>query len=272
MRRLLILVAVAAASLAVAVPGARAAGSGACYYGWAGTSVNCGGGYVVPGTPAPTPPPANTPLPSGGAPAPPVTLAWYVVAGPNGPCMVFGPATSGSTASIIMWQQPIQFPLCPPPPATPATPSGAPQPPSAAGLAVHFWRTIPLPVPRPDIPPGYAICGKEAYLVTNGTTTPAPWSEATPLGTLSVKASGSYLVNWGDGSGWSGPYPFEGEPYPDGRITHVYDVAGTYNVTVEESWTATWSLGGAAGTLGGLHTTATIDGFQARQLEPVLNS
>jgi len=116
-----------------------------------------------------------------------------------------------------------------------------------ATLAVRFWHTLPLPVPKPTIPPGYAITGKTAYLVTNGTLDPTPYAENTPLGELNIMATGSYQVDWGDGTSptWNGPYGFEGLPWPNGSIGHTYDVTGNYSVIVVENWTASWTLGPA---------------------------
>jgi hypothetical protein len=137
---------------------------------------------------------------------------------------------------------------------------------------VQFWETIPLPVPRAVIPPGYAITGKPAYLVTTGTLAPPSYQHATPLGLLSIRAHASYQVDWGDGTSplWAGPYTDEGLPYPDGTISHTYDNVGTVTVTVQEDWTATWALGNASGTLNALHTTATIAGFPVRQIQAVI--
>ncbi|HWE54488.1 MAG TPA: hypothetical protein VG435_03205 [Acidimicrobiales bacterium] len=140
--------------------------------------------------------------------------------------------------------------------------------------AVQFWQTIPLPAPKPSIPPGYALAGKTAYLVTHGQTRPAATTENTPLGPLTVSATGSYEVDWGDGSAprWTGPYAAEGEPYPNGQITHTFDDAGTFTVTVQETWTATWTLAGQTGVLTGLHTTGTIPGFQVQQAQAVIGN
>jgi hypothetical protein len=137
---------------------------------------------------------------------------------------------------------------------------------------VQFWRTIPLPVPHPSIPPGYAITGKLAYLVTDGTVAPARYEKPTPLGALSISARGSYLVDWGDGTfpTWTGPYGEEGGPYPDGLIFHTYDNTGSVTVTLREVWTATWALGSDHGVLAALQTTATVADFSVRQLQAVI--
>ncbi len=169
-------------------------------------------------------------------------------------------------------------------PACPATPRAppravaapaAPTPPPAinpAVLAEQYWQTIPLPGPHPTVPPGWALCGEPAYLVTGGATAPASTNNATPIGQLNITPIGTYWVNWGDGGGWSGPYPHEGLPWPNGTISHTYDTVGTATVTVRETWTATWSLGPANGTLSGLTTTATIPNLPIRQLQTVLTN
>ena len=149
-----------------------------------------------------------------------------------------------------------------------------PAPVDPAALALQFWKTIPLPVPQPSIPPGYAITGKPAYLVTHGQTAPAPYVFTTPIGLLRITAHGRYSVDWGDGStpAWTGPYSSEGQPWPQGDITHTFEFVGSYNVLISEAWSATWTLAGASGTLGGLRTTATIAAFPVQQVQAVLTN
>ena len=269
---LTLFVAIAATFMLAGNAPAWAGGTGSCFRGRFGTTIDCGGGYVIP---APAPAPAPTPPP---APAVhPVPLALYVANGPNGPCMALGPANPAPNATVTAWLATVHFPNCPPNPGPNGGPAPALTPIDPVSLAVRFWHTIPLPAPRPTIPPGYAVTGKRAYLVTNGTTAPPPYTTSTPLGTLTVSATGTYRVDWGDPyagarSGWQGPYAAEGQPWPNGRITHTYDYTGAYDVTVEEDWTAVWHLAGAAGTLGGLHTTATIPGFRVEQLQAVITN
>jgi hypothetical protein len=162
------------------------------------------------------------------------------------------------------------LPQCPAPPAAPAAAAVAARPAvNPVALAQHFFQTIPLPVPHPRIPPGYAITGLPAYLVTGGDLNPGAYTEGTPAGALAVHAHGTYYVNWGDGA-TTGPYDTEGEPYPNGNISHAYDNVGYYTVTVTVQWTATWALGPAHGLLGGLHTEATIPDFPVRQSQAVI--
>jgi len=156
----------------------------------------------------------------------------------------------------------------PPCPATTAPPLRAVSP---ATLAEEFWETIPLPRPEPKLPPGYAITGKPIYLLTGDSRTPPPWVRQTPLGTLVVTARGTYTVKWGTGTSpaVSGPYSSTGGTYPHGTITHTYDVAGTYTIRVEETWSATWRLGDYGGSLQDLRTSATVS-FPVHQVQAVL--
>jgi hypothetical protein len=138
-----------------------------------------------------------------------------------------------------------------------------------AVVAARFWETIPLPAPKPTVPPGYAITGKPAYLVTNGQLAPSTFHQQTVVGALHISARGAYEVDWGDGS-VTGPYSYEGLPYPNGNIAHTYDNVGYFTVTLTETWTATWSLGAAAGTLQQLRTQGVINAFPVRQLQAVI--
>ena len=129
--------------------------------------------------------------------------------------------------------------------------------PTPAQVAEAFLRTIPLPVPGPAIAPdGQAITGLAAFLETNGSLSHV-MDEPTPLGPLEVEAKGEYFVDWGDGSPEAGPFAFEGEAYPTGRIFHHYRWTGDYTVTLRTSWSATWRLGGDSGTVEGLRTETT---------------
>lgn len=156
---------------------------------------------------------------------------------------------------------------CPEQPGTPGHPTPFDTP---SIIARRYWdQDIPLPNPAPSIAPGRAITGKLAYLETKGELTHA-YTENTVFGVLQITAHGSYTVDWGDGEK-TGPYNFEGKPWPDGQITHDYLKVGTYNVVVTEKWTADWSLGGESGVLRTLQTTGTINNFPVQQIQAVIS-
>ena len=152
------------------------------------------------------------------------------------------------------------YPECPPGyeagPRDPATGPGILDTP--ASFAARFWQNVPLPEPSPQIQPGRAITGKFAYLETRGTTSHTFDLATTPFGPLYIVATGNYFVDWGDGT-TTGPHSQEGDPWPNGRITHEYLRVGTYDVVVSERWTATWNFGAESGTLSELRTTGASD-------------
>jgi hypothetical protein len=154
------------------------------------------------------------------------------------------------------------YPLCPgslPPPQVTA--------PSAALL---LWRDrVKLPPPAPRIAPGWGIVGKEAFLEIGGARDPAPWTFTAFGYTITISAHSRYEVDWGDGTRASG-LTSQGGPWPDGRITHPYEVDGTFRVTVRQRWTATWSAtDGEQGAIDdGLLTVGALD-FPVRELQAV---
>jgi hypothetical protein len=137
-------------------------------------------------------------------------------------------------------------------------------------IAMRYWEQVPLPKPAPYIAPGRAITGKVAYLETNGKITETYTNSMTPYGQLVIVASGSYEVDWGDGTAPKS-HAFEGEAWPHGRITHVYEDVGSYDIVVTERWTATWSLGGQQGRLRALATSGTIDNLPVEQIQAVVS-
>ncbi|HEX7167975.1 MAG TPA: hypothetical protein VF230_13440 [Acidimicrobiales bacterium] len=125
------------------------------------------------------------------------------------------------------------------------------------------------PPPRPEIDPGYAITGKPAYLETNGNLTPTPERRPTPLGDIDVTFTGTYRIDWGDGTPIE-THPTEGAPWPAGTIAHTYTNTGTYDVVVSIAWTATWRIADTTGIItDNLTSTAIIDNFDVRQLQAV---
>jgi hypothetical protein len=260
MSRIILIAAILGALLQVAAPmtaEADTASSAICVIGSLGGTLLCGGVYVIrqPGT---------REHGHGGAPkVAPQPSVPFVTVGAPGLCVAPG---SGLPPNVNPYQPTPGLAACPLNfgPAPPAT--------NPVDLAISFWRTIPLPVPRPQVPPGYAITGLPAYLVTDGSLHPRPYAENTPLGPLTIVAAGSYLVNWGDGTSptWAGPFGREGEPYPGGNIAHTYDRTGVVTVTLDENWSATWTIGPFHGELPDLRTAATIPNFRVSQLQAVI--
>lgn len=137
-------------------------------------------------------------------------------------------------------------------------------------VALSFWEQADLPAPAPHIAPGWMITGMRAYLEANTSTT-AHFEYDTPFGLLVIDARAAELVvDWGDGTGRE-RYESLGGPWPDGDVVHIYADKGSVDVTATQDWTATWTLGGASGTLDGMQTTGNIDNLQLRELEAVLD-
>jgi hypothetical protein len=153
-----------------------------------------------------------------------------------------------------IWAQNNGIPPCPP-----EDDADAAAVPTPAEVAEAFLREVPLPAPEPRIAPdGQAITGLAAYLETNGTLAHTVGPNPTALGPIVVEATSVYWVDWGDDTPEAGPFTFEGEAYPTGRIWHGYRQRGDYTVTVRQAWTASWRLGAESGTVEGLQTEASI--------------
>ena len=188
----------------------------------------------------------------------------YYEEGTSQPSPARGPSEmdegSGNSSSL--------YSTAPPCPAQPRLPGQTGPIETAAMVARRYWEQIPLPKPRPQIAPGRAITGKLAYLETHGETRHV-YTNSTVFGSLEIVATGTYVVDWGDGT-TTGPHAFEGKPWPSGQITHDYLDVGTYDIVVTERWTATWRIGGQSGVLRTLQTTGTIGAFPVEQLQAVI--
>ena len=138
-----------------------------------------------------------------------------------------------------------------------------------AVLAEVFWGEVLLPRPVPRIEPGWAMTGRLAYLETRAPTTQT-FTRDTPLGPLTITATGEFLVDWGDGTR-TGPHTNAGAPWPEGRITHGYTTARTVDVVVTEQWRATWALAGRTGNLTALRTEGSIEDLPVREVQAVRN-
>lgn len=158
----------------------------------------------------------------------------------------------------------------PRPPNRPGGRGGAPPPPpiSPTEIVEQTIVNVRLPQPRPTIDPGHAVTGLKAYLETGNRTSHTFAPIDTVLGPLSISATSTYTVNWGDGT-TTGPHSSSGGAYPKGDITHVYQDAQTVDVTVTQNWTARWRLAGQSGTIGGLQSASRIDDFEVREVQAV---
>ena len=125
---------------------------------------------------------------------------------------------------------------------------------------------VSLPSPKPSVDPGYAVTGLRAYLETGNSVTHTFEPIGTVLGPLSISASSTYTVDWGDGT-TTGPHSSSGGKYPDGDITYVYRDVGTVDITVTQNWTATWSLAGQSGTISGLVSSGDLEDFDVREVQ-----
>ena len=192
-----------------------------------------------------------------------VATGWHAEGSPvpadAAPPIVPGPNAERANDQFSIYYQ--EYPPCP-------AREGEQQVGTPAEWAARFWEQVPLPRPQPYIAPGWAIVGKPGYLETNGEVRHT-YETTSPFGPLQIHATGRYYVDWGDGE-TTGPYSFEGKPWPDGEITHDWIWSGTYDILVTQKWTATWSFGPNSGVLRQLQTSGTIDDFRARQIQAVI--
>lgn len=271
------------------VPGASASGptNGAVCQGTIITSPTDGPPASGGGTPGPAGSGSTSSqqsTSSGARPAPVVKYIPYdrVTTGPDGqPCVTTGYYAEGTqpndaagvdtvTHNVrdIHNLPPLEYPPCPRQPQAPGQPVLNEPAETPSMIARRYWEEVPLPHPQPRIAPGRAITGKLAYLETRGFTS-RTYTNDTIVGPLRIDATGSYTVAWGDGA-TSGPFSFEGEPWPGGAITHEYIAVGFYDVVVTQHWTARWSLGGQSGVLRTLQTSGSITDFPVQQIQAVI--
>jgi hypothetical protein len=138
--------------------------------------------------------------------------------------------------------------------------------------AVRRTAVAQLPRPRPTIPPGLALTGLPAYLVTGHLLGFGPVTRRLDLGTVSpavtFSGTGTTTVVWGDGATSSHDVP--GRPYPDGEVVHTYRDRGTYTVQVIDTWRVTYDVDGILG--GVLEATldpVTIEAFPVQEYRAV---
>jgi hypothetical protein len=136
-------------------------------------------------------------------------------------------------------------------------------------------RTIRDDMPRPtvEVPPGYALTGMEAYLVTNHQLEYGPVTHVVDLGIaeldVTVTATGMTEVDWGDGT--VATYHAPGTPWPDGNVTHTYRDTGIVTISVTDIWQVTYRVPalGIEDTITAPLPTQTLEDFEIQQVQAV---
>jgi hypothetical protein len=147
------------------------------------------------------------------------------------------------------------------------TPTIAPAAPTPDQVARDFWDVRLLPSPSLHMQPGYAVTGKRVYLEIDSEATKhfdVPDALGPPV---SIEATSTYVIDWGDGVIES--TTSRGGPWPHGDVTHVYTTsAAARTVTVTQQWSATWRAGGQQGALDNLRTGGSLT-FRVTQVQAV---
>jgi hypothetical protein len=136
-------------------------------------------------------------------------------------------------------------------------------------------RTIRDDMPRPilEVPPGYALTGMPAYLVTNHDLEYGPVTHTVDLGMavfdVTVTATGTTEVDWGDGTVVT--YHSPGAPWPDGEVVHTYRDAGTVTISVLDTWEVTYRVPalGIVDTVTAPLPARALDAFEIQQVQAV---
>jgi hypothetical protein len=136
-------------------------------------------------------------------------------------------------------------------------------------------RTVEDQLPRPtlEVPPGYALTGMPAYLVTNHTLDYGPVTHDVDLGIMTlqvtVTATGTTQVDWGDGHVET--YHAPGTPWPHGQVHHTYIDTGTVTITATDTWQVTYEVPelDIVDTVTAPLAPRTLDGFEIQQLQAV---
>jgi hypothetical protein len=144
-----------------------------------------------------------------------------------------------------------------------------------AVLRDAITRTIRDDMPRPtvEVPPGYALTGMEAYLVTNHQLEYGPVTHTVNLGIavldVIVTATAVTEVDWGDGT--VATYHTPGTPWPDGSVTHTYRDSGVVSISVTDIWQVTYRVPalGIEDTVTAPLPTRTLDDFEVQQVQAV---
>ena len=131
--------------------------------------------------------------------------------------------------------------------------------------------TTQLPLPAPQIEPGWSLTGLPAYLEIGAPTTYTAEvaGEALPV-VVTFEASASYRVVWGDGTVTE--HVSAGGPYPDGDVTHTYADAGEHTVTVTPIWNISAQGGGQSFSFEDVELVSSSVEAPVRELQSVRTS
>jgi hypothetical protein len=134
--------------------------------------------------------------------------------------------------------------------------------------AEAFWASVPLDDFTVDIPPGHAITGLPAYVVTDSTLTRS-FEYIGLSGPVRITARAELRIDWGDGTR-TGPHHSPGRPYPNGDVGHTYTHRGHYDIVVTQHWTGTWRSAGGTGPLAERPVTTRIEDYPVREVQAVV--
>ncbi|MEX1178167.1 MAG: hypothetical protein WEB09_06870, partial [Nitriliruptor sp.] len=131
-----------------------------------------------------------------------------------------------------------------------------------------------LPRPTLSLPPGYAITGLRAYLVTGHDLDFGPVSIPVDLGIVAfdvqLSATGASTVDWGDGTITT--HDSGGTGYPDGAVSHVYTDAAIVDITVTDTWTVAYEAGPFVGSITAPLLPVTLPDVEIQERQAVRRS
>lgn len=141
----------------------------------------------------------------------------------------------------------------------------------AERYVVDYLKLMALERPRPEISAKQGgICGVEHSLDLHMRTERIFEDSDAPYGTLDVHAYAAVKVNWGDGQ--SGTYYNGGAPWPKSQIVHAWQTRGYYDIDVNATWSASWSMGPYSGIIVGVPATGSIEDFRVWEIQAVITS
>jgi hypothetical protein len=146
-------------------------------------------------------------------------------------------------------------------------------PPAVLRDAVQHTIRDHLPRPELEVPPGYALTGMPAFLVTNHQLEYGPVSHSVDLGVavlqVTVEGTGTTQVDWGDGT--VATYLSPGTPWPDGQVVHTYSDSGHVTITVTDTWQVTYRVPtlGIVDSVQAPLPSRTLDDLSVQQIQSV---